>query len=352
MAKRKTNQAAEGGYELLKADLRDGSFRRLYVFFGEERYLLDYYRQQLKKHLVDGPAEDFNYHRFSEETWDLGAFSEAVEAIPMMSQWSLVEVADVDPFSLPERDRQELAELFSALPDYCTVIWDFDTVEWKPDKRMKKLWEALDRAALQVEFQKQPESQLIPWIRRHLAKEQKTMENDLCRYLILLTGGSMTTLSAEIEKLVRYSDQPVLTRHDIDAVVITVMEAAVFDITRDIGSRNFDGALQKLQNLFRQDTEPISVNAVIGRQLRQLYGAKVLSEHGKGPAELTRICGIWDSAAREVYSQARSMDKQMLKKAMDWSAQADYAMKTSGGDSEEIVETLLLRLAQAAGGRQ
>lgn len=347
MAKGKKASAVEG-YGQFKADLKAGTFRRMYVFFGEERYLLENYRQQLRKKLVSGPAEDFNYHRFHEENWNVDDLSEAVEAIPMMSECSLVEIVDIDPFARPESDRQKLTELMEGLPEYCTVVWIYDSVAWKPDKRMKKLWGAME-PALQVEFVKQPEAQLIPWIRRHLATTQKTMSDELCRYLILQTGGSMTVLAAELQKLMCYTDQTEIVRKDIDDVVIPVMEAAIFDITRDIGTKNFDRALQKLRDLLRQDTEPIAINAVIGRQMRQLYGAKVLAEHGRGPYDLGKLYGIWDSAAREIYGQASGFRKPVLRQAMRLSAQTDYAMKSSGGDQAELLEMMLIRLAEYCG---
>ena len=64
MAKTKKS-AGSDGYEQLKTELKSGSFHRVYAFYGEERYLLNHYRGQLRKKLVGGPAEDFNYHKFT-----------------------------------------------------------------------------------------------------------------------------------------------------------------------------------------------------------------------------------------------------------------------------------------------
>lgn len=348
MAKTKKS-AGSDGYEQLKAELKSGSFHRVYAFYGEESYLLNHYRGQLRKKLVGGPAEDFNYHKFTDENFSLEAFSEAVEAIPMMSEYSLVELLDVDLFDKQrgETDRNHLAEIFDSVPESCVILILCDAMEWKPDKRYKKLWSAVEKNLLQVEFQKQPESQLIPWIRRHLAAGKKTMSDDLCRYLILQTGGSMTVLAAELQKLMCYSDQPELVKKDIDDVVIPVMEAAIFDITKDIGKKEFDGALQKLRDLIRQEAEPIAVNAVIGRQLRQLYAAKVLQEHRGGAYDLAQMYGLRDFAAREIFNQAGGFRKQLLRRAALLSAQTDYAMKTSGGDQEQLLELMVLKLAAA-----
>lgn len=334
------------GYQLFKNDLKTGDFSPMYVFYGEESYLIESCRKTLKKKLIDPLTEDFNYHRFTKENFSIEALSEAVEAIPMMSDRTMVELTDIGFFTLPEADRNALTEIFSDIPEYCTLLFVYDAVEWKPDKRMKKLYGAMDAVCRQVPLNKQSERELIPWIRRQLASAQKVMSDDLCRYLILQTGGSMTTMAGELNKLIHYTDQTEITRNDIDQVVIPVLEAAIFDITRDIGKKDFDSALLKLHDLLRQDTEPIVINAVIGRQMRQMYTAKILSEHGKDAYELTQLYGIRDFAAREVYAQARGYKKPQLKEACRLCAQADYDMKTSGGSSEALLETLLLRLGQ------
>ena len=210
----------------------------------------------------------------------------------------------------------------------------------------KKLYAAMEAAGPVLEMNKQSETELVPWVNRELAKGGKTMSDRMVRYLILQTGGSMTTLAAELTKLICYSDQPELRQADIDAVVIPVLEAVVFDITKDIGAKDFDSALKKLRDLLRQDTEPIMIAAVIGRQMRQMYGAKVLSEHGKDAYGLVSIFGIRDFAAKEVYRQARGYTKAQLKTAMGLCAEADYAMKSSGGDAAVVLETMILQLGQ------
>ena len=74
-----------GGLPLLKSHLKSGDFARLYLFYGEERYLLEHYLGMLRKKLLDGPAADFNFHRFPQGAVDLQALADAVEAVPMMA---------------------------------------------------------------------------------------------------------------------------------------------------------------------------------------------------------------------------------------------------------------------------
>ncbi len=333
-------------YQQFKAVLQSGSFGRMYILHGDEPFLVESCRRELRKKLIPSPTEDFNYHRFTQENWSLDAFSEAIEALPMMSEHSLVEVLDIDFFSFSEHDRTQMAEIFSDLPSYCTVLFLYDTVEWKPDKRMKKLYGAMESVCSVFALNKQSEQVLIPWIRKQLSRDGKTISDELCRHLILQTGGAMTSLSTELQKLSLYTDQPEIRKSDIDDVVIPVLEAAIFDITKDIGAKNFDRALARLSNLLQQNTEPIAINAVIGRQFRQMYAAKLLSAQGKGAYDLCMLYGIRDFAAREIFGQAQGYKKEQLKAGMQFSAETDLAMKTSIADSEALLRDMLLELGQ------
>ena len=70
----------------LKAALKTGDVGNFYVFFGEEAFLKEHYWRMLEKKLLDGPAAEFNFHRFNAETLSPQALSEAVDAMPMMAE--------------------------------------------------------------------------------------------------------------------------------------------------------------------------------------------------------------------------------------------------------------------------
>ena len=111
-------QAAPNGLQLLKSDLKNKTLGRLYVFHGEETFLLHHYLEQMKKKLLDPLTESFNYHRLNSETFDIRSFADAVENLPMMAEATLVQVDEIDMFKLPEGDRTKVAEILSDIPEY------------------------------------------------------------------------------------------------------------------------------------------------------------------------------------------------------------------------------------------
>lgn len=342
MAKQQNNRSA---VQELKAAIKEKRPERLYIFHGEEVFLLNHYLQQLKKLLIDDLTESFNFHRLNNETFDIQSFADAVENLPMMAEYTMVQVDEIDPFKMNEADRNKIAEIISDIPEYCTVVFTYETVVWKPDKRLKKLWEAVEENAQIVEFAKQDQRDLIAWVTRHFLANQKRISGDLCAYLIDITGGTMTALSSEIKKICAYSGAEEICRADIDAVVEPVLDAVVYQMTDMLGQKQYATALQKLQQLLKMQQEPIAILGAIGSHFRRISTARVLIDHGKTASELASIYKISEYPARKTMESARRFSPQFCKKAAQLILETDYRMKTSFDEQERLLEMLLLQLA-------
>ena len=340
-------QAQSGALQELKMSLKNKDLGRLYFFHGEETFLLHHYLGQMKKQLLDPLTESFNYHRLTNETFDIRAFADAVENLPMMADATFVQVDDVDLFKMNEADRTRMTEILSDIPDYCTVVFTYVTASWKPDKRLKKLWEAVDDGCI-VEFAKQDQRDLVAWITRHFAAHDKRISTDLCVYLIDITGGTMTALSGEIDKICAYSGASEIKKTDIDAVTEPVLDAVVFQMTDLLSAGRYDQALVKLQQLLKMQQEPLAILGAVGGHFRRIATARTLLDHGKNASELQRLCGIPDYPARKTMEAARRFQPDFCRKAAQLVLETDYRMKTSFDDNERLLELLILQLAQEA----
>ncbi len=331
----------------LKLAIRSKTPANFYIFHGEESFLLRHYLGQLHKVILEELTESFNCHRFNGENFDLRDFADAVENLPMMAQRTLVQVEDIDLFKLPEDSRNKMIDVLTDIPDYCTVIFIYDTVEFKPDKRLKKLWEAVSAGEI-VEFAKQDQRDLISWISRHFSAKGKRIAGDLCAYLIEITDGTMTSLAGEIEKIAAFSAADTICKADIDAVTEPVLDAVVFRMTDMIAAGDYGNALVTLQKLLKMQQEPIVILAAIGSHLRRLGAARTLLDRGGSAGELAKMCGVADFVARKAMDAARRFRPEFFKKAMELVLETDMKMKTSFDDSERLLEMLILQLAQEA----
>lgn len=341
-------QPSNSGISELKMAIKQRSLGRLYFFHGEETFLLHHYLEQIKKLLLDPLTESFNYHRLNNESFELRAFADAVENLPMMAESTLVQVDDVDIFKLNESDREKVAEIIRDIPDYCTVIFTYITATWKPDKRLKKLWDAVDSSGLIVEFAKQDQKDLIAWVTRHFAANNKKITTNLCAYLIDITGGTMTALNSEIDKLCAYSGAEEIKQSDIDAVTEPVLDAVVFQMTDFLSAGHYDQAIQKLQQLLKMQQEPLAILGAVGGHFRRISAARTLLDNGRSTFDLQKLCGIPDYPARKTMDAARRCTPKFCRLAAQLVLETDYRMKTSFDEQERLLELLILRLAQEA----
>ena len=332
--------------QLLKQAIRAKDPGRLYFFYGEEIFLLQHYLEQLRKVIIDELTESFNYHKLTAETFDIREFADCVENLPMMAERTMVVVDEIDVFKMNEGDREKMMDIFSDIPDYCTVVFTYETTAFKPDKRYKKLWDAVNKHGELIEFAKQNQRDLITWITRHFAANGKRINPDLCAYLIDITDGTMTSLAGEISKISAYSGADVIRSSDIDAVTEPVLDAVVFQMTDLLSRGEYGGALLKLQQLLKMQQDPIFILGAIGSHFRRLATARTLLDNGKTAVDLMRLCGMADYPARKTMNAASRFSAEFYAKAAELVLESDRQMKTSFDDPKRILEVLIMGLAQ------
>ncbi|MGN0965147.1 MAG: DNA polymerase III subunit delta, partial [Dysosmobacter sp.] len=188
---KKTTKAskADESFQKLKADLSAGTVGNAYIFYGEESYLREYYLGELRKKLVPAGFEEFNYHALEGKDTTVQALGEMAEAMPMLSERTLLTVTDMDLFKLPEEQRERLMALLEDIPPYCCIVFVYDTIEYKPNRTMKKLCAALGKYVQAVEFRPQDSSDLVPWIMRRFRALDKDIDRQTAEYLIFTCGG-------------------------------------------------------------------------------------------------------------------------------------------------------------------
>lgn len=345
--KKKDNEA----YRKLKSDLAAGTLGRLYLFYGEEAYLRDYYLGRMKEQLIAPGMESFNYRTIAGKECSARTLGAAVDVLPMMSPRTMVVVTDYHLFGAAEAERTAMTDLLSDLPDYCCVVFVYDVIEYKSDARMKKLSGVLKSVGSAVQFAPQEQSALVDWIHRRFRALGRDIDTADAQYLIFLCGDLMNSLISEIGKIGAYAKQKRVTRADIDAVAIPQLDAVVFQMTDAITRGDFDKAAAVLGDLLHLQQPPIMILSVLGKQLRQLYSARLALDGGKNTSYLM---GLWKMRspypAERLMSAARRFSPAWCRTAVIRCARTDLAMKSvPGADARELLITLLLELAARKG---
>lgn len=337
------------GYEELRAALQSGGPANVYIFFGEETYLMQQAVEQLRALLVPAGFEEFNYHRLTGKGLTVQELTEAVEAMPMMSQSTFVTVTDMDVFKLDEAQRTALVSLLEDFPEYCTLVFLYRQLPYKKDGKLKKLTAAVAAHTTEIEFAPQGRQKLQKWVRRRFAAFDKELDDNAIDHLLFTCGSLMDGLVPEINKIAAYAKGKRVTVADIDAVADPVLDARIFDMTNAVTARDYDRAAAVLAELLRMQTEPIAILAVLGRELRQLYTAR-LALDGKKDAVWVKELWCMTSAypATKLMEAARSVSRPWCRDAVRRCQTLDRRMKSERNlDAEGALKLFLMELAGA-----
>ena len=126
-----------------------------------------------------------------------------------------------------------------------------------------------------------------------------------------------------------------------------VLDARVFDMTRAVTERKYDRAAAVLGDLLRMQTEPIAILAVLGKELRKLYTARLALDGGKDSIWLKELWSMTsDYPAKMLLGAAKNVDHDWCRQAVKRCQGLDRRMKSERGmDDEGELKLFLMELA-------
>ncbi len=319
------------------ADLKAGSFKPVYLLFGDERYLVRQYRDKLVHALVSDD-DTMNYARFSGKNTDIREVIDLCETLPFLAERRVILLEDTGFF---KNKCDELADYLKELPDYLVLLFTEEQVDKR--SRTYKAAAAVGRA---VEFKTQDEKTLADWINRKLWEGGLRITQKNASLLIEKTGTDMVNLRTEIDKLISYCyGKTAVTAEDIEAVCTTRIENRIFDMIRAVTERNAPKAISLYRDLLTLKEPSMKILVLLGRQFRQLYLIKEMEEEGISAQEISSRLGLQSFAVSRLSKCARAYSIRQLKEAVAAFTEADEAVKTGRLTDQLSVELMLIRFS-------
>ncbi len=325
--------------DFIKA-VSDGTLDSLYIFHGEEHYLMERYLEKLRKQLVPDGLEEFNHRRFEGKGLSAAAIGDAIDMLPVFSDRTLIEIHDYDIFKAAESERKLLISYFSDIPEYVCLIFIYDTIEFKPDKRLKDSKDILKNAH-EVEFALQDGEKITRWVYKHVKEGGKAISLSDAEYLSFITGGQMTTLNTEIEKLCSYTTADVITRQDIDTCVVPVTDAVTYKLANAVADGEYSSAAAMLSDLLRMREPAHKILYTLSATMRQLLWARLCLDSGKNVRYLMDTFTIkFEFQAKNLMNSAKKLTTEVCRKVVLLCSDAAFAMN-SGADPEAAIAELV-----------
>ena len=376
------------GMELLREDLKNGSFRRVYLLYGEEAYLVQQYKHALMD-AVCSPEDSMNRNIHRSDLPEWGALQDEILAMPFFAERRLVVLEDTRLFQAaagkksgsadpedengdagtnPEAEEAErsgsenakdgdmaaaLAAFLPKIPETTVLVLveqpDEKKAGGKKGKvsvdRRGKLYKAVGKYGLAVEFVPQSEQDLRRWMASRLRREKIQITEGAMNRFFEMVGADMSRISTETEKLISYAGEGgTIRREDVEALTSEVLEGSVFRMIDLLARHDCRGALAIFDDLMQLREAPVLILVLILRQFNQMMQAKRILETGGLPGVMSELKKA-DWQARQLISQARSFTPGQLRGAVEECVRTQQMAQSGHIDMQLAVELLIVKLS-------
>ena len=281
--------------ENLEKELKQEKLNSIYLFYGEETYLLENTVKKIKKIFGD-LILGINYIQINET--NANTLISNIETPAFGYNKKLVIVKNSGIFKKSKgrtTAKTENNELQKKISEY--IKENIKTI--KETTVLIFIEEELTKCDLTTTIQELGEicnfERLKPV---ELKKKLKTIcniyqvnidENTL-QYFIETCGTNMQVLINEIRKLIEYEGKNgTIKKEDIDKLSIKELESKIFDLTDNLGKRDITKALEMLKELL-YNKEPIQkILITLYNHLRKLYIVKLAEDYNKNISESLKL---------------------------------------------------------------
>ena len=320
--------------QTLNQDIKENSFKKIYLLYGDEPFLVGSYKKKLREAITGGDTMNFNY--FEGKNPDVREIISLADTMPFFADRRLILV---DGSGFFKSAQEELAAYLPQMPDTTCLIF----AESEVDKR-NRLYKRVKELGYAAELNKQDTAQLMRWAAGILGRDGRKISRPVMEYFLERTGDDMENIRMELEKLVCYTmGRDVITKEDVDAVGTVHVTSRVFDMVAAIVAGNTKKAMDLYEDLLTLKEPPMRILFLIARQFNQLLQIKELTAAGKDKGAMASALKVPPFAVGKLTAQARAFTRDQILSWVTLCVETEEAVKTGRLSDRLAVELLIAR---------
>ena len=320
--------------QTLNQDIKEKSFKKIYLLYGDEPFLVGSYKKKLREAITGGDTMNFNY--FEGKNPDVKEIISLADTMPFFADRRLILV---DGSGFFKSAQEELAAYLPQMPDTTCLVF----AESEVDKR-NRLYKRVKELGYAAELNKQDAAQLMRWAAGILGRDGRKISRPVMEYFLERTGDDMENIRMELEKLVCYTmGRDVITKEDVDAVGTVHVTSRVFDMVAAIVAGNTKKAMDLYEDLLTLKEPPMRILFLIARQFNQLLQIKELTAAGKDKGAMASALKVPPFAVGKLTAQARAFTRDQILSWVTLCVETEEAVKTGRLSDRLAVELLIAR---------
>lgn len=311
----------------------------LYLFYGEEEFLIQEAVNLIISKAVDPGAKDFNFNQVYCRDTSGSELVNLAQALPFMSEKRVIIAKEIDAFKAP--DLEDLVPyLNDPSPSTCLVMV---SSQGRFDK--KAVVSAVEAHGCVTRFFPLQDREIVAWVEAWARTRGLSLQRDAAQYLWQAIGNDLQKIKNELEKVEIYiKEKKTITFDDMKAAVGEFREYTSFSLAEAIGQKNREKAFLVLSRLMQEGEQPVGLLGSIVWNFRRLMRAKVMEASGVGYEEIKRKLVIIFHQSALFQEQMRRFSMEELRVIFGILLTTDRQLKSSGLNSRLVLERMILKV--------
>ncbi|MDL2325322.1 DNA polymerase III subunit delta [Ruminococcaceae bacterium OttesenSCG-928-A16] len=278
--------------------------------------------------LVEGPAPS------------LSDVIEAAGTISFFGTRRVVEIRELSPSTMVDKDVEELCTLFTQLQNAVLVVTAlYKDKKTATSKKAKALFAAAEKAGFATELAKPTRRENVDFLNHAAAALGANFAPHAADALLERAGEDRVLLQSETEKLAALSAYRTISEGLVNKYSVCNIEADVFELARQITSRRKADAFAKLQDLLALRHEPIAIAAALAGTFVDMYRARCGTDSRRTVSTIFTEMGYKGNNYRmqKAKENAARYSTAQLEECVLCLADLDIALKSSALPDKSIL---------------
>ncbi|MCR5624842.1 MAG: DNA polymerase III subunit delta [Lachnospiraceae bacterium] len=326
----------------LQTDIKNNSYNRFYLLYGEESYTIISLRNKLKKAL-EMEEDDINYAYYTGKNMDIHDCIDRAIMAPFFGEKKLIVIEDTEFF----KSSNDMSSYLDDIPESTILLFienkkDADPKKSPIDKR-NKLYKYINKNGVVIECSKPNERDVFSFLKIKLRDSGKIMSESTARYFLGQIDNSLFNVQNELEKLVNYTgDRQEILKEDVDKLTSGQLVNRMFMMIDEIAAGNASRVMEMYKELVELR---INVNVILANlrtHFKHLLELKLSRDVPKKEfiAKTKMQFFLYD----RYLAQIRNFSVEDLKHKLELCIEMEYDFKTGRVSDEIGLEMLIIEL--------
>lgn len=335
--------------ENLEKELKQEKLNSIYLFYGEETYILENTVKKIKK-LFGDLILGINYIQINET--NANTLISNIETPAFGYNKKLIIIKNSGIFkknkgrsTTKTENNEQQKKISEYIKENIKTIKETTVLIFIEEELTKcDLTTTIQELGEICNFERLKPAELKKKLKTICNMYQVNIDENTLQYFIETCGTNMQVLINEIRKLIEYEGKNgTIKKEDIDKLSIKELESKIFDLTDNLGKRDITKALEMLKELL-YNKEPIQkILITLYNHLKKLYIVKLTENYNRNISESLKLKPNQAFLVTKYKKQAEFFKTKELRKILQELIDLDYNYKNGLIDINIGLEAILCR---------